>query len=332
MNNSAISVVNQIIENQKKIGRKIITPKPGDKIGFAFSTKDRTSFTKSTLDSIDQEKGFDIVWVDGSVTEGGKNLPKNYEFKNVHLAEYHSNVSGGPDVAIQYGLKRLLDLGYDYCGLIENDIIFQPDWFKNLVELFSLSASDGIVAGAVTIRNFETRVIEYKKDYTINWNIGAGMILFTREAAQLVVDNYKNLATTGLGMRHSYGKLLGIDLKNNKELFKGRVDYFLSLDYSFDRILCKNGFSSIGSIPSLVSDLEFDMADYGLKYVEKNKSNIGLIYPKVPKASLLWLSMAEPILFFLCSVWKKVKKVKWIYIMVKSIERKIFKKPQRKFS
>jgi|GEM_PF-4455793 len=320
------SIMEKLIDNQNKFNRKVNIPKIGDKIGFAFSTKDRVDFTIKSLDSIDTEKGFDIIWVDGSVTTEGRDLPKNYKFKNVNLAKYYLNVGGGPDAAIQYGLRKLLELGYDYCGLIENDIVFETGWFKKLIELFDISAKEGLVPGAVTVRNFNTRVIEYNRDYTINWNIGAGMILFTREAAQLVLDNYKFLAINGIGMRRYYGKLLGFDLKDNKELFGKRLDYFLSMDYSYDRVLYKNGFCSVGTIPSMVVDLEFDIPTYGLSYVTKDKNNIGPVFNKISRVSLLWLSIIDPFFYSLCFIWRRLRKVKRIRKIGKNIEKKILNK------
>ena len=55
-------------------------------------------------------------------------------------------VIGGPDAAIQFSLKRLLALGYDFVGLIENDIQLKPGWLPAM-----LAAS---LAGPVVLRKF----------------------------------------------------------------------------------------------------------------------------------------------------------------------------------
>jgi len=256
-NQAKTSIIPKLIENQKKNNSKIEIPKTGDKIGFAFSTKDRVDFSLKSLESIDVEKGFDVIWVDGSDTDEGKKLPDIYKFKVANLVEVHKNIKGGPNKAIVYSLKRLSELGYDYCGLIENDIVFEPGWFNKLVGLFGLAGKDGVAVGAATVRNYKGRVIEFRDGYSINWNIGAGMILFSREAAQLVVDNYDTFWSNGRRLRCEFAETLGIDLKDAwGEVCSNPINCRLCPDFVYDITLYKNGLSSVGSIPSMVVDLD----------------------------------------------------------------------------
>lgn len=290
------SVIDAIRRIQRDKGLQIRVPKSGDRIGFAFSTKDRVSFTLRSLASIDSETGFDIIWIDGSDTEEGKELPNKHRFRNARLSEVHLDVRGGADAAICYGLRRLLDLGYDYCGLIENDVVFKPGWFGRLLELFHLAGEEGLVVGAATVRNYEGRVIEYRPKYTINWNIGAGMVLFTRPAVRVILDQYENLLTTARMLRRFYAETLGVDLRRAPQLFLGRIDRRLSGDDVYDLMLFREGMISVGTIPSLAYDLEFDVWEhYQDRYVTSEKSGVGVARPFVPRSSLYANRLIDPI-------------------------------------
>lgn len=309
MNNNKTIIVDKIIENQNSFGRKIRLPQPTDKIGFAISTKDRVDFTLQFLPTVDSEKGFDIVWVDGSKTEKGRALPKNYKFKNVKLAEYHLDVFGGPDAAIKYGLRRLLDLGYDYCGLMENDILLDHGWFTKLIKIFELARADGIAVGAASIRNYASRVLEYRNDYSINWNIGAGMILFPRCAAQLILDEYNNYPAVGKTVSRFFGSMFGLDIRSSSELKHRKIDNLLSLDYSYDMILYEHGLCSVCSIPSFAKDLGVDLEKFKLISVSADKSGFGIIYPKISKASLFLVALQEAAWLLLWRLYGPFRKV-----------------------
>src|SRR5436305_542037 len=113
--------------------RSLNAPSPSlrsSRVGFALNSMDRPDFTAQTLDGIATETGFDMVWVDGSVTDAGIQLTRSSQFDRINFVEVHREVRGGPDRAIRFGLARLLDLGYDFCGLIENDIVLRRGWFS----------------------------------------------------------------------------------------------------------------------------------------------------------------------------------------------------------
>jgi len=234
------------------------------KVGFVFSTKDRVEFTLRSLRSIDTEGGFDLIWVDGSDTPEGKALPEKVKLSNCRLAEVHYDIKGGPDNAIRFGLQRLLDLGYDYCGLIENDIEFKPGWFSKLMELFKLGKSDGLSVGAVTVRAFKEWVLSYKPNYAILWTVGAGMVLFRRKAAEIVLNTYG--AESIQNLRTYYLKEFGIDiakpcLRNLKTSLSRMLLIYTRLknptcDYAYSMHLYKYGLASIGSITPMAYNMD----------------------------------------------------------------------------
>ena len=50
--------------------------------------------------------------------------------------------------------------------------------------------------GAVSARCYEDRILIQRAGYTVCHNLGAGMIMFTRKAAELVLQNYRTVWTT----------------------------------------------------------------------------------------------------------------------------------------
>jgi hypothetical protein len=302
--------------------------KPSPKVGFAFNTMDRVNSTLKSLTTIDSDKGFDILWVDGSKSPEGKALATTYRLKNSPIVERHLNVRGGPDAAIRFGLKRLLDLNYAYCGIIENDILFKPGWFKELLNLFSLANRDGFKVGAATVRNFDSRVIEYRSGFTTNWCIGAGMVLFTREAAQIIVDEYDSLYTTARKICRFYAEFYGVDLRGNWDLWLDLIDRTLSPDWGFSMLLQRKGMVSVGSIPNMAYDTGVDVKNV-LKthYVTTDKCNYGFSSKRVTPYSLKWIqsvdlpfSMAE----------KVVQKTPFLYFAYRYVELALMKKKTRK--
>lgn len=154
------------------------------KTAIAFSTKDRTEFTAQTLPRIldEAEGNFDLFWLDGSVTQQGMNFPAEfaYKYRNEHDGKYplkalHQNVGGGPAAVIQAAWKFMYDAGYDYIGLIENDVLLEKNWFKRCMELFDKKIHDRVEVGAVSARCFTDRIHRKYEDYAWMANVGAGM-------------------------------------------------------------------------------------------------------------------------------------------------------------
>jgi hypothetical protein len=295
------SIANVIREHSRGCGVATRAPRPGDRVGFLFSTKDRPEFTEPTLRSIDEQGGFDLIWADGSDTQEGRTLPDRFPLRRARLAEMHRDVRGGPDAAIAFGLSRLVELGYDYCGLIENDVVLGPGWFAALLGAIEAASADGLAVGAATVRSYESRVLEFRDGYTINWAVGAGMVLFTREAAELVLERYRRDGlgpwTTARRVARFYRDLCGVDLRGIWDLWTGRLDRCLSSDWAYATILHEHGLASVGTIPSLATDLE-DAGKpeaLGTVYVDEALRGRGLWVPLVRHHSRAWLDATDPL-------------------------------------
>ena len=272
---------------QKRNKTKPRVPKRGDRIGFSFSTKDRYLFTLQTLQNLDMEGGFDLIWNDGSTEPGVPALAANYKFENAKLVEVNYGVTGGAERAVCFGLSRLLELGYDYVGLIENDILFRPGWFSALMKLFSLGAADGIVCGSATARSFESHVLEYRSGYGIQCDTGAGMVLFSRAAAEIIMDLYSNpssLQMTTHSWQKFYADLFGLDLRAFSPFWAFPPDraFPCTLDWGYTPSLYLNGYASLSTVPSYATDLEFDVETFfHTNYVSAEKNNAGVAYPRI---------------------------------------------------
>jgi hypothetical protein len=271
---------------QKQNKTKPRAPKRGDRIGFSFSSKDRYFFTLQSLESLDTEGRFDLIWNDGSAERAVPALAANYKFRNARLVEINRGVTGGAERAVCFGLSRLLELGYDYVGLIENDILFRPGWFSGLMEVFSRGAADGIACGSATARSFESHVLEYRNGYGVQADIGAGMVLFSRAAAEIIRELYSNpssLQMTTHSWQKFYADLFGFDLRNFAPFWAYPPHQAVpcTLDFGYTPSLYSNGYASLSTIPSYATDLEFDVETFfHTKYVSEEKNNTGVAYPK----------------------------------------------------
>jgi hypothetical protein len=250
-------------------------------VGFALSSKDRVDFTRQTLEAMDRDGGYDIIWNDGSDTPEGRALPGSVHLRHARLVEVNHDVRGGPDRSICFGLDRLLKRGYDYLGLIENDVVMQPGWFQRLMNLFALAADDGIVCGAATVRSYEGRVMEHRSGYSLNWGTGAGMILFSRPAAEVILQQYGKLRMSTDSISRFYARLFSLDLGLRTLDSSGkwvRTNAWMTLDWGYTPMLYAHGYASVGSIPNLARDLEFPAGHYLLKeYVQPGRNNAGLV-------------------------------------------------------
>jgi hypothetical protein len=172
-----------------KIDIQTLRPKQ-HRVAFAYSSKERMEFSKMTIEPALAEEGYDVYWIDGSVSEQGRAFPSQYTSAD-RLCEIHLGVGGGADLAILYAVSYLLDKGYDYIGLIENDVKLQPGWFACLMGLFEQGARDGLKVGAVSARCYTDRQLVPRDNYQVMVNLGAGMVLFAREALLAVLDKYR---------------------------------------------------------------------------------------------------------------------------------------------
>lgn len=228
------------------------------RIAFALSTKDRTQLTQQILSGLDCG-GFDLIWCDGSTTAEGKAFPGADHFQKTRLKEVCYGVTGGPDAAIQFSLRRLLELDYDYVGLIENDIALKPGWLPALLAAWRSAQAEGFQVGAATARSIVSRVLARGGNYVVQWNMGAGMVLFSRAAAQAVLADYQ--LTNAAHVRDYFQAATGVDLGSVWELFMEKPDRKLGADWHFALSILKAGLVSVGTIPHYAENIDVDLEE-----------------------------------------------------------------------
>jgi hypothetical protein len=224
------------------------------KVGIAYTTKDRVDFTKQTLPPIVAESDdFDIFWIDGSATEEGKRYHAT-SHPSTNIVERHAGINQGPAHAIQYAWQTLYNKGYQYIGLIENDVKLKPSWFKKTMALFDAREK----VGAVSSRCFTDRISKIHEGYATMANVGAGMIIVKRELIPALMLNWKMpmLWEVQALFKHYTGSDYPIPkmvLEKDPEL---KQDWQFTHDWWFEIVLLSKGYRTLALTPSMAYNLD----------------------------------------------------------------------------
>lgn len=227
------------------------------KTAIAFLTKDRVELSKQSIQPLLQPDKFDLFWCDGSTSDEGLSFLQTYG-GNPSDPRYHlfANVRGGAGAAIVFALTTMLnemeyiDHGpagftakpkYDYVGLVENDVVLPVDWFTPTMDLFSHGKSEGLTVGAVSTRTYQDRVLFQRDGFGVMHNIGAGMIVFSRAAAAIVLNSFRSGWTAD--NRRIFCQLSGVDI-GPFWAFRND-DHALVADWHFDATLAAHGYASL---------------------------------------------------------------------------------------
>ncbi len=228
-----------------------------NKVAMAFLTKDKTELTEQTVKPLLQWDKFALYWVDGSSTLKGQKFHEHFNFQRMC-----GNVRGGAGAGIVYALTEMLKGDSTHVGLCEQDVLLPMDWFEKTMSLFDLGCADGLPVGAVSARCFVDRVL-WQRDYgAVCFNLGAGTVVFTREAAQIVLNAFRSGWTAD--NRRIFCQLSNTDIgpiwcfKNN--------DHPTTADWKWDSDLAAHGLASLALTPSHVQMIGQDppLAQQGL--------------------------------------------------------------------
>jgi hypothetical protein len=235
------------------------------RVGIAYSSKDRVDKTKRTLKPLIQSPA-DVWWFDGSQNEEGKAYQEKFSDK-VHTAV---RLTGGSCRYIVCALTSLLDYGredggaYDYIGLVENDVMLHDGWFDKTMALFDYGKQAGLEVGAVSARCYVDRVLVQCDGFAVMHNLGAGMVIFSRAAAEIVLRYYRTGMTSE--NRKTFAMLSGVDI-GPYWAFRGS-DHMLVADWQYDRMLAQHGLCSLALTPAKASQLE-NIKSMGLEMAKK---------------------------------------------------------------
>lgn len=203
---------------------------------------------------------FHLFVIDGSTNPDNEKLIWDMTWPAGHM---HANVRGGAGAAIVYALTMMLkhEENYSHVALCESDVLLLAGWLDCL-DLFERGQSAGLEVGAVSARCFVDRVLIQKDNFAVMHNLGAGMIVLTRQAAQIVLDTFRTFWTSD--NRRIFAQLCGIDIgpywafRNN--------EHFLTADWGWDAALAANGLASLALTPSPIKMIGQDppLAEQGL--------------------------------------------------------------------
>jgi hypothetical protein len=214
------------------------------KLAIAYSTKDQVELTEQTLPIL-ADNSHALYWCDGSRSEEGQ----DYFRRNAGRCNGANGVLyGGADAAIAWKLSTMLGSSNDYThiGLIENDVLLDGDWLEPTMELFEKGLKDGLEVGAVSPRSYVDRVLIQRYGYACMHNIGAGAIIFTREAAELILRSFRTHWWPA--NRLLFAHLSGIDLATYA-CFRGQ-EQWVTTDWGWEAQLASHGLASLALTPA----------------------------------------------------------------------------------
>lgn len=211
------------------------------KLALAYSSKDKVEQTEKTFPRLMNSAGLqaDIHWCDGSVTEEGCLCPESWGQRPIR-------VLGGADAAIAWKLTWLLKTGATHVGILENDVLLDPDWCEPTMALFEKGKADGLDVGSVSARSYCDRVLIQRDGYAVMHNIGAGMVIFTRQAAELVLRSLRTHWWPD--NRRLFAQFSGIDLNT----WIGFQEQVVTTDWGWEAQLASHGLASLALTPSKV--------------------------------------------------------------------------------
>jgi hypothetical protein len=214
------------------------------KLAIAYSTKDQVELSKQTFPVL-RDGQHALFWCDGSTTDEGR----AFVSANARYVSYYDvDVTGGADAAIAWKLTKMLEAkqNFTHIGLLENDVLLDPDWLAPTLELFEKGKADGLDVGAVSPRSYVDRVLIQRDGYAVMHNIGAGAIIFTREAAELVLRTFRT--AWWQDNVWLFANLSGIDLRTYAA-FRGN-EQWTTTDWSWEAQIARHGMASLALTPA----------------------------------------------------------------------------------
>lgn len=246
------------------------------KVSIAFMTKDKVELSRRSIVGLTgasrgstANPDIDLWWIDGSSTDEGKDLWKDFA-SNFETGRFHirANVTGGADHAIAYALTTLLnETDSQYIGICESDVLLHSDWFGPTLALFERGDMEGLRVGAVSARCYDDRVLCQRDGYALMHNLGSGHVLFSRQAARLLLDHYRS--PWSIENRRTFCQLSGIDL--GRYWAFGGAQQFLTVDWGFDAVLARHGLASLALCPAACEMIGQDppLEAQGLRLADK---------------------------------------------------------------
>lgn len=219
------------------------------KLAVCYSSKNQVELTEQTFERLCATtaiKGADIIWCDGSTDFDALHYFENHKA----AADYaEGSVHGGADAAIAWKLTKALrheKTRYTHIMLIENDVLLDENWLLPTLELFEKGKDDGLEVGAVSPRSYVDRILFQRGEYGVMHNLGAGAVIFTRKAAELVLRTFR----TGWwpSIRYGFAQLSGVDIATYAAF--GGNEQPVTTDWQFEFQMLRHGLSALALTPA----------------------------------------------------------------------------------
>lgn len=105
--------------------------------------------TKLFLDSLYKYTNtelFDLVIVDNASTDGTSDYLKEFSTQNSNITLIFNDENLGYSKGNNIGIKKALEGEYEYIALLNNDILFTPNWLENTLKGFELDEQLGMLS------------------------------------------------------------------------------------------------------------------------------------------------------------------------------------------
>jgi hypothetical protein len=236
------------------------------KVAISLLTCDKPELVKQSSKPLIEASiagHFHLFVIDGSTDPENEKTNWETTYPTGHML---ANVRGGAGAAIVYALTMMLnhEEGYDVVGLVESDVLLHGNWLE-CFDLFARGKADGLEVGCVSARSYVDRVLFQRDGFAVMHNIGAGCIMLTRKAAQIVLDTFRTAWTTD--NRRIFAQLSGVDIASYWA-FRGN-EHYLTADWHWEAALAAQGLAALALTPSPVEMIgqTMTMAEQGLTMV-----------------------------------------------------------------
>ena len=166
--------------------------------------RNEEKYIEKTICSVISQKILPAKWIivsDGS-TDKTDDIVKKYadDYTFIQLLRRSPNSSrnfGSKVFAIQAGVDCLQDLEYDFIGVMDADISFEPDFFESVIINLQANSKIGIGGGVVHERNSEGEWEPFTGSF--EWSVSGAMQMF-KSACYESIGGYLPLQRGGIDM------------------------------------------------------------------------------------------------------------------------------------
>ena len=105
--------------------------------------------TKPFIESLYEytsEDEFDFIIVDNASTDGTREYLESVKASHNNITLILNEENVGYSKGNNQGIKAILDKDYEYIGLLNNDIMFTPNWLKDTLSIFEKDKQLGMVS------------------------------------------------------------------------------------------------------------------------------------------------------------------------------------------